>query len=72
MGAAFYDNGIQPKTTSHYIHRVQRKLTISKIYSLSPLTYIYIYKIPSISARLSSHTARGNVPPFLLPSACPK
>ena len=39
MGAAFYDNGIQPKTTSHYIYRVQRKFTISKIYSLSPLRY---------------------------------
>ena len=72
MGAATYDHRVLPKTTSHYIYRVQRKLTISKIYSLSPLIYIYIYKISSISARLSSHTVRGNVPPFLLPSACPK
>ena len=44
MGAAFYDNGIQPKSTSHCLYRVQRKLNHSKkqyiyIYSPSPLRY---------------------------------
>ena len=64
MGAAFYDNGIQPKTTSHYIHRVQRKLTISKIYPLSPLIYTYIYIRYHQSPHVCPHILRGGT--FLL------
>ena len=38
---------------------------------VEPLKNIFPFptKIPSIPARLFSHTARGNVPPLLLPSA---
>ena len=57
MGAAFYDNGVQPKTTSHYIYRVQRKSNHSKIYSLSPIRYHQ-------SPHVCSHILRGGT--FLL------
>ena len=55
--AAFYDNGIEPKTTSHCIYRVQRKSNHSKIYSLSPLRYHQ-------SPHVCSHILRGGT--FLL------
>ena len=57
-GCRLYDNGSQPETTSHCIYQVA--VEVEPLKNIIP----YPTKTPSISARLFSHTARGNVPPF--------
>ena len=57
MGAALTIMGVNPKQRCIAFTELQSKLNRSK-------KNLFSTKAPSISARLFSHTARGNVPPF--------